>query len=199
MVSRTLHRVAFRLVPGALVLFLLLGAAGAPAHGMRLEEPDLIPRAYLPFIARPACNPNQQEEQLAVLMASDPGQQRPSLSCHPILARVARERAQDMVNRLYFSHTNPDGFGPNYLVTQAGYVLPVYYETGLTANNVESIAAGNPTAALTWAQWMGSPGHRTHLLGTVPFFAEQIEYGIGYASGGIYGHYWVVITAKPGP
>jgi uncharacterized protein YkwD len=185
---------------GALVLLiLLLGPSSAPAFGASTEEPNLAPRAYLPFISLPACNPNHQEQQLAALMASDPGQQRPSLTCHPALAQVARERALDMVERHYFSHTNPDGYGPNYLVRQAGYVLPSYYQTAPTANNIESIAAGNPTASLTWAQWMSSSGHRRHLLGTESFFAEQVEYGIGYANGGFYGHYWVVITAKPGP
>ena len=191
---------AFRVMSRALVLLLLLLTLGsAPVRGASPEEPNLTPEAYLPFISLPACNPNDQEKQIAALMISDPGQQRASLTCHPALAQVARERALDMVNRRYFDHTNPDGYGPNYLVRQAGYVLPSYYGTTLTANNVESIAAGNPTASLTWAQWMNSPGHKVHLLGTVPFFAEQIEYGIGYASGGVYGHYWVVITAKPGP
>jgi uncharacterized protein YkwD len=197
--------VAFRFMSGALVLLLLfLGLGSAPAHGVSVDELDLAPQAYLPFVARlpapePVCNPNTQEQQIAALMASDPGQQRSSLTCHPILAQVARERAQDMVDRHYFDHTNPDGFGPNYLVRQAGYVLPSFYGTAPAANNIESIAAGNPTASLTWAQWMSSPRHRSHLLGTAPFWAEQIEYGIGYANGGIYGHYWVVITAKPGP
>jgi hypothetical protein len=192
--------VACRLVSGALVLLLLfVGLGSAPARGASFEEPNQAPQAYLPFIARSACNPDRHEQQIAALMASDPGQQRPILRFHPILAQVARERAQDMVDRHYFSHTNPDGNGPNYLVRQAGYVLPDFYGTDRAANNIESIAAGNPTASLTWAQWMRSSGHRIHLLGTVPFFAEQIEYGIGYACGGIYGHYWVVITAKPGP
>jgi hypothetical protein len=191
---------ALQIISRALVLLLLLlGVGSAPALGASPEEPSLTPQAYLPLISLPACNPKDQEQQMAALMISDPGQQRASLTCHPALAQVARERALDMVNRNYFSHTNPDGYGPNYLVTQAGYVLPSYYETHLTANNIESIAAGNPTASLTWAQWMSSSGHRRHLLGTVSFFAEQIEYGIGYANGGIYGHYWVVITAKPGP
>ena len=200
MASRFERPVAFRLLSSGLVLLLvLLGPVSTPARGASPEKSDATPQAYLPFISRPLCNPNYQEGQIAVIMAGDPGQQRPSFTCHPILARVARERAEDMVARGYFSHTNPDGHGPNYLVTQAGYVLPSYYETHLAANNIESIAAGNPTAGLTWAQWMNSSGHRRHLLGTVAFFAEQTEYGIGYASGGIYGHYWVVITAKPGP
>jgi hypothetical protein len=54
---------------------------------------------------------------------------------------VACERALDMVNRNYFSHTNPDRYGPDYFVRQAGYVLPSYDQTHLTANKIESIAS----------------------------------------------------------
>jgi hypothetical protein len=156
---------------------------------------------FLPLVVRqspPACTLNEQEEQLAALMIDDPRQQRVSLTCHSILAQVARERALDMVERNYFGHTNPDGYGPNYLARQAGYVLPSYYGTAPDANNIESIAAGYPTANTAWNGWTSSSDHCAHLLGETPFFAEQIEYGIGYASGGDYGHYWVVITAKPG-
>jgi hypothetical protein len=48
---------------------------------------------------------------------------------------------------------------------------------------------------------MTSSGRGTHILGLHPFFAEQIDYGIGcsYDPGSDYGYYWVVVTAKPGP
>jgi uncharacterized protein YkwD len=160
------------------------------------------PRAYLPLVAQsPSCSLSPEEQQIALYMIQHPDQQRSSLTCHPILARVARERAEDMAQRRYFGHTNPDGFGPNYLVRQAGYVLPSYYGTEPDANNIESIAGGYPTAEATWQGWMGSSGHRDHLLGLNSFWAEQIEYGVGYAYDPTspYGHYWVVITAKPGP
>ncbi len=173
-----------------------------PARWTQAQSGPVTPRAYLPFIAAyPSCVPNPQEEAIARYMIEHPDQRRPSLTCHPILARVARERAEDMARRHYFSHVNPDGYGPNYLVRQAGYVLPSYYDTSPTANNIESIAAGYPTAEAVWNGWMNSSGHRTHLLGLHPFFAEQIEYGIGYAYDPTspYVHYWVVITAKPGP
>ena len=103
-----------------------------------------------------------------------------------------------MGTRAYFSHTNPDGYGPNYLVQQAGYALPNWYSQELDANNIESIAAGYGTASAAWEGWMNSTGHRTHILGLDSFWAEQTDYGIGYAyiPGSPYGHYWVVITAR---
>ncbi len=157
---------------------------------------------YLPLVARGnACGFNAAEERIAQLMSSSPEQQRPSVTCNATLAQVARERAGDMARRGYFSHVNPDGFGPNYLVTQAGYVLPAYYDPAPTGNSIESIAAGYGTPDAAWQGWMQSSFHRTHLLGLSAFFAEQIEYGIGYAydPASPDDHYWVVITAKRGP
>ena len=159
--------------------------------------------AFLPLISRPeappACDLNTQEQQIAQYMIDHPDQERPSLTCHPILAQVARERARDMAERHYFSHVNPDGYGPNYLVEQAGYDLPDYYSAAPDANNIESIAGGYATAEAAWQAWMDSDPHRTHLLGLVPFFAQQIDFGIGYVydPDSDYRHYWVVITAKP--
>lgn len=167
------------------------GAAQAGSHWL-----------YLPLVFKaPTCLLNPQEQQIAEYMRTHPEQQRASLTCDPILAQVARARAQDMADRAYFGHTNPDGFGPNHLVRQAGYPLPGWYGSAPDSNNIESIAAGNSTAAATWNQWMGSDGHRLHLLGQHPFWAEQIEYGIGYVAkpGSPYTYYWVAITAKRGP
>ncbi len=157
---------------------------------------------YLPVAARPAgCAPSAQEQRIADLMRAHPDQQRPALTCDPILEQVARARAQDMADRAYFSHTNPDGLGPNTLVRQAGYPLPGWYSTALDGNNIESIAAGPSTADAAWNLWLGSPGHSTHLLGLDPFWAEQIEYGIGFVAkpGSPYTYYWAAITAKREP
>lgn len=168
------------------------------------EEPAmtdaLTETVYLPLIMRPAlCDLNPQEQEIADLAAQHPDQGRASMSCDPILAQVARERALDMGIRHYFSHTNPDGFGPNYLVRQAGYGLPSWYGTANDANNIESIAAGYTTAAFAWAGWLNSSGHRAHVLAENAFWADQTNYGIGYAyvPNSPYRHYWVFISAPP--
>lgn len=140
------------------------------------------------------------EREVAALMKQASGQRRSSLTYNPILARIARERAYDMGERNYFGHVNPDGIGPNYLVTQAGYLLPDFYGKTRDANNIESIARGYKTPAEAWDSWMNSTDHRTHLLGLTKFYAEQTEYGVGHAfvPGNRSGHYWVVISAKRG-
>jgi hypothetical protein len=174
-------------------------AAGLPAAPLTAGDEAVFLPALFDSEFSPTCALSAEEAAIAALMRDHPLQQRPSLSCHRTLAQVARARAEDMRDRAYFSHTNPDGYGPNYLVTAAGYVLPAYYNSAPDANNIESIAAGYPTPAAAWEAWMNSPPHRAHLLGEIDFFARQIEYGIGYARGGPYGDYWVVIAAEPGP
>ena len=101
---------------------------------------------------------------------NDPGQERPALHLDPILSRIARERAEDMAARNYFAHVNPDGWAANALVLDAGYILPSAWGTELTKNYIESIAAGESDAADTWADWMASQPHRTHLLAQIPFY-----------------------------
>lgn len=141
--------------------------------------------------------PRAQAQVMAALIAGHPGQRRATMVLDPILQQVAQARAEDMAARHYFDHTNPEGYGPNYLVRQAGYPLPSYYLTAPTANNIESLAADSPDAELILQAWLASPGHRVHVLGEQAFFAAQIEYGIGYATstGGEYSEYWVFISA----
>lgn len=116
-----------------------------------------------------------------------------------LLAQVARERALDLGNRNYFSHVNPEGNGPNFLVRQAGYQLPSWWSTDPAHNYIESIAGGYPTAESAWNAWLKSSGHRRHVLAENDFWAEQTNFGIGYAfvSNSKYCHYWVFLSAPP--
>lgn len=144
------------------------------------------------------CSLSNDELIIANLMSTQPGQNRPYLTCDPILTYVARARALDMGTRNYFSHTNPDGIGPNYLINQTGYRLPAWWGNHTSTNYVESIAAGTyMTPQESWNAWMRSPGHRTHLLAEIPFYSDQVAYGIGVVDvpGSYYSKYYVVITA----
>jgi hypothetical protein len=126
---------------------------------------------------------------------------RPFIVIDPILTSVARARAKDLADRHYFSHVNPDGEGPNYLVEKAGYKLPDYWGDDKAANYVESIAAGQSTASATWSDWMGSAPHKKHLMAEDDFYAKQTSVGVGYYAdpNSEYMYYWVVISAPPQP
>jgi hypothetical protein len=112
---------------------------------------------------------------------------------------VARAKAEDLARRGYFSHVDPDGYGPNRAVQLTGYGLPGFWGTSNSANFIESIAAGYTSAQAAFDGWMNSPGHRRHVLAEESFYAEQTRYGVGYASvpGSPYTRYYVFISAPP--
>lgn len=153
-----------------------------------------------PWPAAQAVVLSWQEQTIANYLAS-PGQNRPFLQLDDTLTAVARARAADMAARGYFAHVNPDGYGSNALVQQAGYVLPAWWGNSTTANYVESIAAGHAAPGDTWNDWMNSTPHRQHLLAENGFYANQTNFGVGFAvnPASPYVYYWVVITAPPQP
>lgn len=182
-------------------LMLLMSMALFLPTALHAEE-DAPHKIFLPVVTStsdPVCELNEQEEALAELFRNHPDQQRTTFNCDPVLSQVARARAEDMAQRSYFNHTNPDGHGPNFLVLEAGYVLPAEYSRDAVANNIESIGAGPTNASGMWDAWMASSGHRSHLLGDHDFYAAQTDFGIGYAyvPGSTYQRYWVILSSKP--
>ncbi|MEZ4863053.1 MAG: CAP domain-containing protein [Caldilineaceae bacterium] len=197
-----------RAVQWLLICILALASAGVRPTQVHADPTVGAHQVFLPVVkvpeaiaAAPQCGLNEQEQIIETLAISHSGQQRASMSCNPILAAVARARAEDMGRRAYFGHVNPDGHGPNYLVQIAGYVLPSFYGQEPTSNNIESIGAGPNTAQVMFDAWMGSSKHRTHILAENEFYRPQIEYGIGFAEvpGSPYTYYWVFISAYAGP
>lgn len=184
----------------------LIESSGMQAKATPPKPKDV--QAYLPMLTRPnACELNEEEQAIADLATGDPEQERETMSCHPILAQVARQHAVDMATRDYFDLCDPEGFGPNYRVERAGYDLPEWYDQEELCdethknNNVESIAAHFTfdTPEEVWDFWLDDNGHSDHVLGEGDFFAGQTNYGIGYAfaAGSTYKHYWVFISAHP--
>lgn len=120
------------------------------------------------------------------------------------LARVAEARAHDMAVRDYFSHVDPDGYGPNYHIHRAGYSLNSDWLKDKTTNNFESIAANYASAedgirALILGRGQAVNYHRKHLLGMDKWNHTLTDIGIGYVlmpSGSLYRSYLCVIIAK---
>lgn len=137
-------------------------------------------------------------EQLGYLLEHHTEQRRIALVPEPVLMTVAQARVEDMIARQYFSHTDPDGYGPNYHVRATGWPLPDWYGQEPAANNIESIAAGYPMPEDVIRGLSHSPGHWAHLMGLIDFFKEQDSYGIGYAFNdqAKYRYYWAIIIAK---
>jgi uncharacterized protein YkwD len=84
------------------------------------------------------------------------------------LAAVARAHSEDMRDRGFFDHVNPDRIGPFDRARQAG----------LSHARAENIAQGQSSPAAVMAAWMGSDGHRANILD-----CDLRTLGVGVASG----------------
>ena len=100
---------------------------------------------------------------------------RSSLTVSLAGVKASRWHAQDMINKNYFSHTEPNGRSFTSRAGAFGY-----------SAWAENIAAGSHSAEGSFCQWKNSPGHNTNMLS-----AQHSSMGIGNVSGGGgYGTYW---------
>ena len=81
------------------------------------------------------------------------------------VANVARAHSKDMIDRSFFSHTNPDGLSPFDRLKNNGISFK---------SAVENIAYGQRTAEAVMDAWMNSSGHRANILNK-----NVTEIGIG--------------------
>ncbi|WP_102275438.1 SafA/ExsA family spore coat assembly protein [Cytobacillus massiliigabonensis] len=117
------------------------------------------------------------EDQVVQLV----NQERAKYGLNPLksnweLARVARYKSQDMIDRKYFDHNSPTYGTPFQMMKSFGIS---YRSAG------ENIAAGQATPKEVVQAWMNSEGHRKNILSS-----SFTEIGVGYVKGGSYGHYW---------
>lgn len=94
----------------------------------------------------------------------------------PELVKVARVKAQDMVNLGYFSHTSPTYGSPFDMMKRFG----ISYRTA--GENL----AGAPTVDRAHVNLMNSPGHRANILNS-----NFTNIGIGVVQGSPYGKIYV--------
>ena len=98
------------------------------------------------------------------------------LKIDPELQRVARIKAQDMVDNNYFSHTSPTYGSPFDMMKS----FKISYKTA--GENI----AGNSSNSAAVTAWMNSPGHRANILNS------NFNYtGVGVVTGSKYGKIYV--------
>jgi uncharacterized protein YkwD len=139
------------------------------------------PTAAVTTTAAPPVFSSYAAEMLGYVNAARAKEGLQPLFLDETLCRGAEIRAAEITG--VFSHTRPDGREWD----------TIFAEVGSTANSGgENIAAGNASAADTFDQWMGSPGHRANILN-----ADFVYMGVGYTpSPSVYGHYWVQLFTK---
>lgn len=102
----------------------------------------------------------------------------PRLTWNDAVADVAQEHSEDMVERDYFDHTNPDGESPFDRLTSAGIQ---YYGAA------ENIAWGYATAEAVLEGWLNSSGHKANIER-----CSLTEHGVG-----LYQSRWTHLFIRP--
>ena len=98
------------------------------------------------------------------------------------LTKAARQKALDMMKNEYVSHISPSyGDSTNMLNT---FQIPFEKVR-------ESIGAGYSSPEKIFNIWMNSAVNQSNLLDKL-----STHIGIGYAEGGLHGHYWTVLIIQ---
>jgi hypothetical protein len=104
-----------------------------------------------------------------------------SLGTNAKLNQAAQAKAQDMINRSYWSHYAPDGTSPWYFITSAGYS---YNTAG------ENLAKDFNTSTGVVNAWMNSPAHRDNILN-----GGYTETGVAVLNGVLQGQETTLVVA----
>ncbi len=105
------------------------------------------------------------------------------------LFKAALGHSQDMADRSFFDHRNPDGNGVGFRVTAQGYRW---------AFVGENIAAGYPSVDAVMNGWLASPGHCENIMNRN---AADVAVACVVKPNDPqrYGNYWTMVLAKPQP
>ena len=150
----------------ALVISVLTLAACGNLFGPGTAAPSTADDAVQDFVT--LMNQHRLAQGLDALVWSDS------------LAAVAQAHSQDMRDRDFFDHTNPDGDDPFDRMTAAGIS---YGYAG------ENIAFGYSTGQSVFDGWINSPGHKANIEN-----GNYTHHGVGYVEDG---HYWTHVFSRP--
>lgn len=120
-----------------------------------------------------------EQEVLALVNSERAKNGLSALSWADDIAAVARAHSSDMINRGFFSHTNPDGESPFDRLKNNG----ISYRTA-----AENIAYGQKTPADVMNAWMNSSGHRANILNK-----NVTELGVGAVKNNNGTIYWTQV------
>ena len=107
----------------------------------------------------------------------------PALGYNWELARVARYKCQDMIDKSYFAHESPTYGSPFKMMESFGLKF---------SSAAENIAKGQRTPEEVMNAWMDSPGHRANILSRT---VTQIGVGAAKAANGTL--HWTQMFMKP--
>lgn len=140
---------------------------GQPGESHAGETPaPLTPLDTPPLETPPLSNTAPIEQEILRLTNQERAQAGLSaLREHPALQQIARRHSQDMAERGYFEHTNPEGQDPTARL-RAQFPDTELYGAG---ENIIFSSQGAYRDEVAYAKamlasWMNSPGHRDNIL-----------------------------------
>lgn len=114
---------------------------------------------------------NEEQKALNLLNSDRAANGLPALRVNLRLVNLAESYAQDMINRNYFSHTNPEGLSPFDRMSRASI------QYGYAGENL----AINSAIDTAERAFMNSPGHRANILNG---HYTQVGVGVRHAANG---------------
>jgi uncharacterized protein YkwD len=151
----------------------IFGEATQETLGFLTVKPGEDEMITLPFKAEHLSVDESAEKRMLTLVNEERAKVgAPALVIDPSIVPVARKHSQDMWQRSYFAHINPDGLSPFDRMKSGGVEFSSAGENLALARTVERAHTG----------LMNSPGHKRNILD--PNFHRV---GIGVIDGGIYG------------
>jgi uncharacterized protein YkwD len=151
--------------------------APAPAAPVVPAVPVAAVVPVAPAVPAPAAA-GAEDQILALVNAERAAAGCGAVSADPGLAALARAHSEDMRDRDYFDHVNPEGLSPFDRAERAGM-----------SARAENIAYGQPDPADVMAAWMDSSGHRANILN-----CDLTRLGVGIATGSG-GPWWTELFA----
>jgi uncharacterized protein YkwD len=155
---------------------LLLLALTLPLTGCGASSQAAAPKPDVDGCAGSQLRPSAANDSqvraatLCLINAQRARQGEPPLTENLRLDRAAVAHSQDMAERKYFEHVDPDGVHPDARIVQQGYP-PI-----LVGENLAWGETTKSTPAWIVSAWMQSPGHRANILEP-----DYREIGIGMA------------------
>ncbi len=153
------------------------------AANPQIKNPKLIYPGQKITIPNAAPLSAQEQEVFRLVNAERAKAGLPALSYNWQLARVARYKSQDMINKNYFSHTSPTYGSPFTMMQSFGLKFSAA---------AENIAKGQRTPAEVMNAWMNSSGHRANILSR-----SVTQIGVGAAKSQSGTLYWTQMFIKP--
>ncbi len=160
-----------------------IGVAELKAANPQIKNFDLIYVGQKVNIPEAAPLQSVEEEVVRLVNIERAKQGLPALTINWEVARCARLKSQDMIDKKYFAHQSPTYGTPFQMMTSFG----IKYTAA-----AENIAYGQRTPAEVMTGWMNSPGHRSNILSKN---VTQIGVGAAKASNGTL--YWTQMFIRP--